>query len=144
MLIRLMCAADYDRMYRLWSETEGLGFGELDDSREGIERFLARNPTSCFVAEEDGILLGTIMSGQDGLRGYIYHAVVQPGKRRQGIGRALVEAVVEAMKKEEIDQLALVVYKNNLPGNRFWESMGFVARDDLSFRCLSWGLRNSR
>ena len=69
MLIRLMCAADYDRMYRLWSETEGLGFGELDDSREGIERFLARNPTSCFVAEEDGILLGTIMSGQDGLRG---------------------------------------------------------------------------
>ncbi len=143
MLIRLMCAADYDRMYRLWSENEGIGLRDLDDSREGIERFLARNPTSCFVAEKDGILLGTIMSGQDGLRGYIYHAVVQPGKRRQGIGRALVEAVVGAMEREEIHQLALVVYKNNLPGNRFWESMGFVAREDLSFRCLSHSIHGS-
>lgn len=137
MFIRLMCAADYDNIYTLWTENEGVGLRDLDDSRDGIERFLARNPTSCFIAEEDGVLVGTIMSGQDGRRGYIYHAVVDPDKRRRGVGKALVEAVVETMRKEEINKLALVVFRDNLPGNRFWEFMGFEGRDDLIYRDLS-------
>ncbi|MCI5729352.1 MAG: GNAT family N-acetyltransferase, partial [Clostridia bacterium] len=105
-----------------------------DDSRGGVEKFLRRNPHTCFVAEADRRIAGVILSGHDGRRGYIYHTAVRPEYRRQGIARALVEHAMQALEKEGIQKTALVVFARNEAGNAFWEKLGFTGRDDLVYR----------
>lgn len=141
--IRRMTTDDYDAVYVLWTGTQGMGMRSLDDSREGIARFLSRNPRTCFVAEAEGAIVGVILCGHDGRRGYIYHTAVRPEYRRQGIGKRLVDSVLAALKSEGIHKAALVVYKTNETGNEFWQSVGFTERDDLIYRNLSLNARIS-
>ena len=88
--------SDYESVYQLWQNTSGVGLRSIDDSREGIERFVRRNPRTNFVAEEDGRIIGAVLSGHDGRRGNIYHLCVDGSHRRRGIGRQLVDKVIEA------------------------------------------------
>jgi ribosomal protein S18 acetylase RimI-like enzyme len=134
MNIRVMVPEDYEKVHDLWTSVPGMGLRSLDDSPEGIARFLRRNPTSCFVAEEGPCVAGAILCGHDGRRGYIYHAAVHPDFRRQGIGRALVDAAMDALRTEGIMKAALVVFATNANGNEFWESIGFTRREDLNYR----------
>ncbi len=82
MKIRLMTLGDYENVYVLWISCAGMGLNSLDDSREGIARFLRSNPTTCFAADEEGQVVGAIMTSHDGRRGYIYHTAVSPDCRR--------------------------------------------------------------
>lgn len=131
---RVMTTEDYDAVYDLWINTTGMGLNTTDDSREGIDRFIKRNPTTCFVAENEGKVIGVILSGNDGRRGYIYHTAVLPKYRRQGVGRALVDNAMSALEREGINKTALVVFGGNETGNAFWEKIGFTKRDDLNYR----------
>lgn len=135
--IRVMNRADYDRVYDLWINTPGMGLNTLDDSREGIEKYLQRNPGTCFVAECDGKIVGAVLAGHDGRRGFIYHTAVLPAFRKQGIAKALVRNVLEALENEGIHKAALVVFRKNALGNAFWEKLGFSVRDDLTYRNIS-------
>ena len=134
MHIRNMALTDYDAVYALWLSCKGMGLNSVDDSREGIARYLARNPGTCFVAEEEGKILGVIMAGHDGRRGFIYHAAVSPQQRGAGIGRLLAERALEALRAEGISKAALVAFTRNEAGNAFWEKLGFEARCDLTYR----------
>ncbi len=134
MKIRIMTIADYYAVYALWLSCRGMGLNNLDDSREGIERFLKRNPDTCFVAEDGRNTVGVIIAGNDGRRGYIYHTAVNPEFRRKGIARALVNAALEALHDLGINKTALVVFERNADGNAFWESIGFTERSDLVYR----------
>ncbi|MFY9505345.1 MAG: GNAT family N-acetyltransferase, partial [Caldicoprobacterales bacterium] len=73
MIIRRMTIDDYDQIYNLWLNTPGMGLNDIDDSRQGINKYLQRNPNTCFVAEKNTKLIGVIMSGHDGRRGYVHH-----------------------------------------------------------------------
>ncbi len=132
--IRPMAISDYDALHAMWLATPGMGLNDIDDSREGIARYLKRNPNTCFVAEQDRQLLGAIMAGHDGRRGYIYHTCVRADCRGQGLGRALTEAALDALRAEGISKVALVVFARNEGGNAFWERMGFTHREDLTYR----------
>ena len=134
MKIRKMKIEDYETVYQLWLSCKGMGLNTVDDSRDGIERFLNRNPDTCFVAERDGKIVGVIMAGSDGRRGYIYHTAVSPDQRRQGIASKLVDAVMTALENICITKVALVVFDRNADGNAFWEKSGFTVRDDLVYR----------
>lgn len=86
-MIRVMTIEDYDGVYDLWIHTPGMGLNTTDDSREGIEKYMERNPATCFVAEDDGKIIGAIMAGHDGRRGFIHHTAVAPAYRnRSGSG----------------------------------------------------------
>ena len=132
--IRLMTIEDYDQVYDLWLSCKGMGLNNVDDTREGIEKYLKRNPETSFVAEEDGKIIGVIIAGNDGRRGYIYHTAVHPDHRHQGIGTKLVDAALEALNSVGINKVALVVFSRNEDGNAFWEKIGFSERHDLSYR----------
>lgn len=134
MVIRKMTAADYDKVYALWMSCQNMGFNDVDDSRAGIEKFLRRNPTTCLIAEENEAIIGVILGGQDGRRGYIYHMSVHEKNRRQGVGGRLLEKCMDAMKEEGIAKVALLVFKRNEAGNAFWESQGFSVREDVAYR----------
>ena len=141
-LVRTMTIADYDNVYSLWKSTPGVGMRSLDDSREGIGRFLDRNPKTCFVAEAGDKIIGAILCGHDGRRGYIYHATVFPDYRKRGIGRRLVENVLTALRLEGINKAALVVFNTNAEGNAFWQAVGFETRGDLIYRNISLNEEN--
>ncbi|MDE6434009.1 MAG: GNAT family N-acetyltransferase [Lachnospiraceae bacterium] len=134
MTIRTMTIEDYEKAYDLWINTTGMGLNTTDDSKEGIARYLLRNPNTCFVAEDNGELLGVIISGHDGRRGFIYHTTVKEEYRGQGIGKKLVDSALTALKTEGIHKVALVVFEKNASGNIFWEKAGFTVRDDLIYR----------
>ena len=134
MNIRPMSIADYDQLRALWLSTPGMGLNNLDDSREGIDKYLAHNPRTSFIAEQDGQLIGAIVCGHDGRRGYIYHTCVRTDRQGEGVGRALVEAALDALKAEGIHKVALVVFDRNEKGNAFWEKLGFATREDLTYR----------
>ncbi len=136
-MIRRLMIDDYDQIYRLWQDTPGVGLNQLDDSREGIQRFLLRNPSTCFAAEENGRIIGVILGGHDGRRGHIYHACVDTDYRRRSIGTKLVTKVIEAMKEENITKVTLVAFKDNNTGNLFWNRAGWIRRDDLNYYAIS-------
>ena len=128
-----MVLADYGAAYDLWSHTQGMGLHDIDDSSEGIERFLAHNPNFCFVAEDNGRISGTILGGFDGRRGHIYHAAVEPAYRGNGTGRQLLQAVLDAFRRHNVTKATLVVFKNNEIGNAFWTRTGWTNRLDLNY-----------
>lgn len=191
--IRPMTIGDYDEVRALWLRCHGMGLNDVDDSRAGIARLLARNPETCLVAvgetlapdaapepafalstehesavtalpgsgpgpapspvpesapkpatelaperiSASGPVLGCILVGTDGRRAYVYHTAVDPSARGRGIGRALVEASLQALRRLRVSKVALVAFARNQQGNAFWERMGFRQRHDLAYRDLA-------
>lgn len=134
MAIREMRAEDYGEVYALWKSCPGVGLNDLDDSENGVKKFLARNPGTCFVAEEEDRIVGAIMAGNDGRRGYVYHTAVHPLFRGRGIGKGLVAAAVQSLRQCGVNKVALVVFAANESGNAFWQKLGFSDRGDLIYR----------
>ena len=134
MNIRVMTADDYSLVYDLWTSENEVVLNPVDDSLEGFVKYLKRNPSTSFAAEENGKIIGTIMAGHDGRRGFFHHVFVASEYRGQGIGKKLDESAMEALGKEGITKTALVAFTDNTCGNNFWEKLGFTVREDLYYR----------
>jgi ribosomal protein S18 acetylase RimI-like enzyme len=137
--IRPVVIEDYDMIYALWNNTEQTrrAMNPVDDSRDGIERYLKRNPTTCFLAydsKDDKKIAGVILSGHDGRRAIIHHLCVHPDFRRQGVARMLVQKAEEALRKEGITKVIGLVFKDNNVANEFWDEQGYTIRPDLNYR----------
>ena len=132
-MIRIMTINDYEEVFELWKETENMGLRSLDDSEEGISLFLLRNPNTNFVALENDKVVGVILCGNDGRRGYIYHTVVKREFRNCGIGTNLIENAILALKKEGITRVCLNVMETNEQGKQFWQNRGWEKKDFLGF-----------
>ena len=138
-LLRNVTIEDYDLIYNLWISTEQSkrALNPVDDSREGIEKYLKRNPNTCFLAfdelEPDKIA-GVILTGHDGRRALIHHLCVHPDHRRKGIADMLVKAAEDALQKEGINKIFGLVFKDNDIANVFWESEGYSLRTNLNYR----------
>ena len=128
-----MTIEDYDQVCHLWKAIHGFGIRSIDDSREGVERFLKRNPTSSVVAEEDGKIIGCILCGHDGRRGCFYHVCVEESYRKHGIGRQMVGASMRALQAEGINKVSLIAFTKNDVGNAFWNRIGWTKREDLNY-----------
>ena len=127
---------DYDQLFELWNSTEQSrrALNPVDDSREGIGRYLKRNPDTCFAAVRDGRIIGVILTGHDGRRGIIHHMCIHPDFRRMGIAAYLVSLAEEALKREGIQKVFGLVFTDNEAGNLFWEKQGYSLRTNLNYR----------
>ena len=132
-MIRTMTIEDYDGVYALWMTIHGFAIRSIDDSREGVERFLRRNPTTSVVAVEDGKIVGSILCGHDGRRGCLYHVCVHQDYRMRGIGKAMVVYAMNALKEEQISKVSLIAFTKNDIGNVFWNQIGWTKRLDLNY-----------
>ena len=130
--IRTMHIEDYDGVKTLWMNIRGFGIRSIDDSREGVERFINRNPDTSIVAEKDGEIIGTILCGHDGRSARFYHVCVKAEYRRQGIGKAMAVTAMRKLQEEHVNNVSLVAYKKNEAGNQFWHKAGWVLREDLN------------
>ena len=131
--IRTMTIEDYEGVRDLWLTIEGFALRSIDDSREGVERFLMRNPTTSVVAVLEGRIVGAILCGHDGRRGCFYHVCVLKEYRKQGIGKAMVVRAMEALRKERINKVSLIAFTKNDVGNSFWRGIGWTQRLDLNY-----------
>ena len=125
-----MTKEDYDEVYAMWQTTSKRALSNAD-SREQIERYLDRNAGMSQVAAADGKIVGTVLAGHDGRRGFIHHMAVMPQYRRKGIGHSLANTAIEKIKAEGIDKTHIFCYQNNETGQNFWKDFGFKKRDDV-------------
>lgn len=132
--LKTMTIEDYEGLRALWMTIHGFGIRSIDDSREGVERFLKRNPrTSVVAADREGNVVGGILCGHDGRRGCLYHVCVREDYRRKGIGKAMVVYCMNALKEEGINKVSLIAFTKNDVGNAFWNQIGWTKREDLNY-----------
>ena len=133
--IKVMDIKNYNEIIELWKNSNGVGMNEYDDSRKSLKKFINRNPKTCFIAENNkNEIIGTIIGGNDGRRGVIYHLVVKSEYRNNGIGKKLLEKVEKEFVKDGIRRINLFVLKDNEIGNIFWEKSGYGIRNVAIFR----------
>jgi len=128
--ISAMSIKDYAEAYDLWNASEGIGLSNAD-TRQAIQRYLKRNPGMSFIARVDGKLVGAVLSGTDGRRGYLHHLAVAKPYRKVGLGRQLVEHCMAAQEKAGITRCHIFVYRENKSGKLFWEQTSWFERNDL-------------
>ncbi|HBH70082.1 MAG TPA: GNAT family N-acetyltransferase [Lachnospiraceae bacterium] len=132
-MIRPMTGEDYDEVHALWLTIKGFGIRAVDDSREDIERFIRRNPSTSVVAVIDGKIVGSILCGNDGRQGTLYHVCVAKAYRRLGIGRQMVGTCMRSLREEGISKVSLVAFTTNKEGNAFWKDIGWKKREDFFY-----------
>ena len=120
----------YEDVLGLWQQCAGIGLSDAD-SRANIQSYLERNPGMSFVARADGQIMGAILAGHDGRRGYIHHLAVHPDFRRHGLGRQLVDRCLDVLKKAGIQKCHIFIFNGNADGIAFWTSAGWERRTDI-------------
>lgn len=130
---REMVIEDYEESFALWNKTEGMGLSSAD-SRESIQLYLERNQGFSQVAVYHGRVIGTLLSGHDGRRGYLYHLAVEPEFRGQSIAKKLVRHAIALLREAGIQRAHIMVLDSNETGKAFWSRMGWTGRDDVLLR----------
>ncbi|MBR4278229.1 MAG: GNAT family N-acetyltransferase [Lachnospiraceae bacterium] len=129
-----MTKEDYEGVRALWMTIHGFAIRSIDDSKEGVDRFIDRNPQTSVVAVSDkGEIVGAILCGHDGRRGCLYHVCVREDFRRKGIGKEMVVFCMNALKAEGINKVSLIAFTKNDIGNAFWNCIGWTKRLDLNY-----------
>lgn len=128
--LRAMQADDYPALLQLWQQSDGLVLRDAD-SPEAIAAYLARNPGLSFIALSQDQLIGCLLAGTDGRRGYLQHLVVRESHRGQGVGRALLQAATQALQAIGIDKTHLLVLADNEPALAFYRHLGWTERSDV-------------
>lgn len=122
----------FEEALALWESTEGVVLRHEDHHLPAFVRFLDRNPKLNWGAWRDGKLIGAVMAGHDGRRGYIYHLTVAAECRQQGIGRTLVGRVEQELAQQGIQKAHAYVANRNLRAQFFWKKIGWSSRDDIA------------
>ena len=130
--IRTMTASDYDEVYKLWYSIKSFAIRQIDDSRDGIVKFLKRNKTTCVVAVCDGKIIGSILCGHDGREACFYHVCVREDMRNHGVATHMVNYIIDKLNKLSINKIRLVAFKNNKLGNKFWKDIGFAQNKNIN------------
>lgn len=133
MKYRYMSIEDYEKVYSLWMTIDGFVIRSMDDSRQGIEKFLNRNPDMSIVALDGDNVVGALLCGHDGRRGCFYHVCVHINYRKHGVATKMVNMALEALKREGINKVSLIAFQKNQIGNKFWQDREFDFRDDLNY-----------
>jgi putative acetyltransferase len=130
--LRSLTLSDYDAVYALWQKTEGMGLGD-SDTREAIAAFLERNPgLSAVACAPDGRIVGTVLCGHDGRRGYLHHLAVVHAHRKQGIGKTLVDECLAKLAALKIQKVNLFLFASHTEGRTFWLRQGWTVRGDIA------------
>ena len=130
-LIHEMTIQDHKEVLDLWQASDGVGLSD-SDSRESIARFLDHNPGLSFVARDSRQLVGVVLCGHDGRRGYIHHLAVSKSHRRRGVGRALADWCLSALRADGIHKCHIFVFDENQKAIAFWKKIGWMQRVDLT------------
>ena len=129
-IVRAFRVEDYGAVMKLWQRSEGVGLNE-SDTRRAIAAYLRRNPRLSIVAEKNGRIIGALLCGHDGRRGYLHHLAVAKRHRRRGIGRQLVNVCLAKLRRAGIPKCNIFIFADNTEGMKFWAHAGWSLRTEL-------------
>ena len=129
---------DYDLLIKLWQSDPGIGISKADE-KLNLSAFLDKNRGLNFIAVINNDIIGTILCGNDGRRGYLYHVFVLPEFRKKNIGKKLVYTCIEKLKEEHITKCHAMIFNHNITGKTFWEKIGFKFREDIGIMSTDLG-----
>lgn len=115
---------DYEQACALWNSAEGIEICE-GDSRDEIRAYLERNPGLSRIAEANGVIVGAVLCGHDGRRGFIYHLAVSPAVRGRGVGKLLVDDCMCGLRNAGVPRAIILVSNDNSIGREFWLRNGW-------------------
>ena len=141
-VITPMTPDDYDEVRALWLTIRGFGIRALDDSREDVERFIRRNPTTSVVARVNGKIVGSILCGSDGRQGALYHVCVAKEYRRRRIGTQMVGFCMHQLRYMGINKVSLIAFAKNDIGNAFWNKIGWIRKTDVNYYVFDLNEKN--
>jgi len=122
---------DTDAVVALW---EACGLTRpWNDPRRDIRRKLTTQPELFLVAESGGSLLGTVMAGYDGHRGWVNYLAVDPGRQGRGLGRLLMQTVEAQLLARGCPKLNLQIREGNEPVMEFYRALGYEQDAAVSF-----------
>ncbi|HMA60554.1 MAG TPA: GNAT family N-acetyltransferase [Halanaerobiales bacterium] len=130
MEIREMKIKDYQKVYSLWEETDIIL--KKSDEKQEIDRMLKRNPYTCLVGLRDDEIVSVVMGGFDGRRGYVHHLAVKPELQGQGLGREMMDELMNRFEELKVIKVHLFVEENNKDVKAFYRNIGFEERTDLT------------
>lgn len=128
--IQTVLPGDLEDLTTFWRSIQGVGLGKGDDP-DSLLRFIRRNPATCFLIRNEAKIVGSVLGGFDGRRGYIYHLAVCPERRRQGLGRVLMDTVCRALEKQGAHKIHLFVLNANSDVMGFYQRLGWNRRTDI-------------
>ena len=128
--VTTMRISDVSRVRALWKRTRGIGLND-SDAPSRIRSYLRRNSGMSFVARERGRIVGAVLCGHEGRRGYLHHLAVSPSFRRRGVGQLLVARCLTALRVKGITKCNAMLFRGNIPGLKFWKRTGWKVRRDL-------------
>jgi ribosomal protein S18 acetylase RimI-like enzyme len=137
-----MTIKDYQEVFALWQTSNGIGLHDDEDSQQGIAAYLKRNSGLSFIVRQDDKVIGAVLCGHDGRRGFMHHLAVDSDYRKKGIGKALVEHALSRLQKAGIKKCHIFVFGDNVAGQRFWNCIGWARRDDLRIMSHDMVLHN--
>ncbi len=123
----------YDEVISLWKQSKEVALSDAD-SRKKIQAYLEGNPNMSFIARnKEGRIVGVVLCGHDGRRGYLYHLAVLCSKTAgtRGIGTTLVQECLSALSTAKIQKCHLFIMKDNADGFDFWKAIGWTLRSDI-------------
>jgi len=125
-----MTIDDHAQSMSLWQGTPGIGLSAADGF-ESMREYLLRNPGLSQCAFRGDELVGTVLAGHDGRRGYLHHLCVREDCRKSGIGRRLVDNALDALAAIGLDKAHAFIFADNEQGRSFWTGIGWTWRTDL-------------
>lgn len=128
--LRLIQDHDYPKLIQLWKSAGCIEVRQTETPAM-LVNFLKRNSGCNYAAYAENQLVGAVLAGHDGWRGYLYHMAIHPDYRQQGLGTKIVNAAVEAIQRSGITHIHCLVKRDNIIAQQFWEKCGFDARDEL-------------
>jgi ribosomal protein S18 acetylase RimI-like enzyme len=129
--IRPVAADDLDALIELWVACELTR--PWNDPRVDIERKLADSPALLLVGTDGRVVVGSVMAGYDGLRGWINYLAVSPEQRGRGLGRALMDAAEERLAALGCVKINLQLRNTNAAARGFYEAIGYGQDPVVSF-----------
>lgn len=129
MIIERFSMKFYKEVIELWRKT-GISVGSTD-TKEELKRMVERNPHLFLIGKKDEKVIGAVMGGFDGRRGYVHHLAVHPNYQKKGYGKMIIDELMKRFRKMRVHKVHLFIEKYNKEVVKFYQNLGWDIRDDL-------------
>jgi len=119
----------YEDVVIIWKKT-GISITSSDTKKE-VNVMLNKNPDLCLIAKIDEKVIGVVMGGFDGRRGYVHHLAIDPEYQRKGYGKLLMDELTERFQKKRVHKVHHFIEKHNKDVINFYRKLGWEIRNDL-------------
>ena len=119
----------YDEVVKLWRKA-GIEVGS-SDTVDDVTRVLKRNPDLFLIGKVKEKVIAVVIGTFDGRRGYVHHLAVDPDYQKTGLGKTIMEALIEQFRIKNIQKVHLFIEKSNKSVVKFYNNLGWDIREDL-------------